>query len=60
MKVEKCYKFYFRATIGGYGVVHAINEEEAERSVLSGDYDDIIDTFDMEIEEVTGLEEIDE
>ena len=55
--MEKCYQFTFKGSIGGYGIVSANSEEEAIEKIKSNDYDDIIDTFDMEIEEVTGIEE---
>lgn len=54
---EKCYKFNFNATISGYGIVYAKNKEEAERFVLAGAEDEIIDTYDMQIDEVTSIEE---
>lgn len=54
---EKCYKFEFNATISGYGYVYAENQEEAKELIDNGEYDDIVDTFDMEIEEITSIEE---
>lgn len=54
---EKCYQFDFNATIKGYGVVYAANEEQAKELIESGDYEDIMDTFDMQIEEVTDIRE---
>jgi len=53
----KTYQFTFNATEGGYGIVTAENEEQAKEKVLNGDYDDIMDTWDMEITEVTSIEE---
>ena len=58
--MSKEYQFEFTASIGGYGVVYANNEEEAKEKVLDGDYEDVIDTWDMEIEEVTKIEEVEE
>ena len=55
--MEKCYQFTFKGSIGGYGIVTAKSEEEAMEKIKNNDYDDIIDTFDMEIEEVTSIEE---
>lgn len=54
---DKTYQFDFKGTIGGYGVVSAKNEEEAKKKVQSGEYDDIIDTWDLEITEITSIEE---
>lgn len=54
---EKCYKFEFNASISGYGYVTAENEEEAKELINHRDWDDIVDTFDMEIEEITNIEE---
>lgn len=56
-KEEKCYQFEFEGTIGGYGVVYAENEEEAKEKVLNKDYEDILDTWGMEVKEVTKIEE---
>lgn len=55
--MEKCYQFTFKGSIGGYGIVTAKSKEEAMEKIKSNDYDDIIDTWDMEIEEVTSIEE---
>ena len=57
--MSKTYQFNFNASISGYGVVTAENEEQARELIESGDYDDIMDTFDMEIEEITSIEEDD-
>lgn len=54
---KKCYQFDFNATIGGYGYVYAESVEQAEELINSGDYDDIMDTWDMEIQEITKIEE---
>lgn len=54
---EKCYQFDFNATIRGYGIVYATNIEQAKELIDSGDYDDIMDTFDMQIEEITDIKE---
>ena len=54
---EKCYQFEFNATISGYGYVYAESFEQAEEKINSGDYDDIVDTWGMEIEEITKIEE---
>lgn len=53
----KEYQFEFKATIGGYGYVTAENESKAKEKVLSGEYEDIMDTWDMDIIEVTKVEE---
>jgi hypothetical protein len=57
MSNEKEYVFDFIATIGGYGIVIASNEEEALEKIKNEEYDDIIDTWDMQIKEVTKIEE---
>lgn len=54
---EKCYQFYFNATISGYGYVYAESVKRAEELINSGGYDDIVDTWDMNIEEITKIEE---
>lgn len=56
----KTYQFDFNATQRGYGVVYADNVEESKRKILEGDYEDIIDTYDMEITEITNIEEIED
>lgn len=53
----KCYQFDFNATISGYGIVYASSIEEARRLAERGEYDDIMDTYDMEIQEITDVEE---
>ena len=53
----KCYQFEFNAKISGYGVVYAESEEEAKHLAENGEYDDIMDTYNMEIQEITGIEE---
>lgn len=54
---EKMYKFEFEASIKGYGYVYAENEDEAKELINSNDYGDIVDTWDMEIQEITKIEE---
>ena len=53
----KCYQFAFNATISGYGIVYAEDELSASLKVEQGDYDDILDTWGMNIEEITKIEE---
>ena len=53
----KTYQFEFNATISGYGVVQAEDEFSANLKVEQGDYDDILDTWDMKIKEITKIEE---
>ena len=53
----KCFKFEFKATINGYGIIYAEDIEQAEEGLKNGEYDDILDTWGMEIEEVTEIEE---
>lgn len=54
---QKEYQFEFNGTVSGYGIVTAQSEEEAKKKVQNGEYDDIIDTWGMEIAEVTSIEE---
>ncbi len=51
----KLYQFDFRATVTGYGVVEAKNLAEAKKKILSQDYDDIIDTYLGNIEEIVNI-----
>lgn len=53
----KCFKFEFKATIGGIGIIYAEDIKQAEIMVKNNEYDDIIDTWGMEIEEITEIEE---
>lgn len=53
----KCFKFEFKATIGGVGIIYAEDIKRAKEGVINGEYDDIIDTWGMEIEEITEIEE---
>lgn len=53
----KTYQFDFNATIKGYGVVNAKNKEQAIELINNNEYDDIIETFDMKIEDITNLKE---
>lgn len=53
----KLFDFSFNATIKGYGIVYASSLEEAKDLIEIGEYDDIIDTHDMEIQEITKIEE---
>ncbi len=55
---DKTYQFDFIGKTGGNGIVTARNEEEAKKKVQNGEYDDIIDTWDLEVEEITAIEEI--
>ena len=53
----KCYQFAFNATISGYGIVYAEDEQKALIEAQQGNYDDILDTWGMKIEEITKIEE---
>lgn len=57
---NKEYQFFFTASIGGFGVLTAKDKEEALEKIKNNDYDDIIDTYDMTIEEITDIVEIGE
>lgn len=54
---EKSYQFDFNATCQGYGIVTAKNEEEAKKLIMANDYDDIIEYFGYEINEITSITE---
>ena len=56
-KEEKCYQFEFDGIVSGYGVVYAKSEEEAKEKILNKDDEDILDTWGMEVKEVTKIEE---
>ena len=60
MSELKIYQFDFNGTISGYGIVTAKNEEEAKEKIINHDYDDIIDTWDMQIKEITNIKEEEE
>lgn len=53
----KCFKFDFKASINGFGIIYAEDIEKAKEGAINGEYDDIIDTYDMKIEEITEIEE---
>lgn len=53
----KCFKFEFRATLNGLGIIYAEDIKQAEIMAKNNEYDDIIDTWNMEIEEITEIEE---
>ena len=53
----KCYKFEFNAKTTGYGIVYAKDRDDAMEKLSNGEYDDIIDIYDTEVEEITSLEE---
>lgn len=52
----KCFKFNFDAEISGYGIVYAEDEEQAKELIIRDEYDDIMDTWGMEITDVTDIE----
>ena len=56
-KKEKCYQFDFKGTIIGFGIVYAKDEKEATEKILNDNYDEIMDTYGMEIKEITSLED---
>ena len=53
-----CYQFEFIGTTSGFGIVYARNKEEAIEKIKNGDIDDIIDTFGIEVTDVTNIEKI--
>lgn len=54
---EKCYQFDFKASCGGWGFVYAQNQEEAKEKIMDNEYDDIMEYYDYEIEEITRIKE---
>ena len=58
--MKKVYQFEFIGSHKGYGVVTASNKEEAIDLINNNDYDDIIDTYDTNIEDITKIEEIED
>lgn len=56
----KCFEFNFDAEISGYGIVYAENEEQAKELIMRGEYDDIVDTWGMEMTDITKIEVSDE
>ena len=53
----KCFKFEFRATLSGLGIIYAEDIIKAKEIAENNEYDDIVDTWDMEIEKITEIEE---
>jgi hypothetical protein len=53
----KCFKFEFTGTLKGLGIIYAEDIKQAKEGAINGEYDDIIDTWGMEIEEITEIEE---
>lgn len=53
----KTYQFEFEAIENGYGIVSADSTEEAKKKILDGNYDDIMDTWDMTITKIINIEE---
>lgn len=56
----KCFKFNFDAEISGYGLVYAEDEEQAKELITHDKYDDIVDTWGMEMTDITKIEVSDE
>ena len=52
-----CYNFDFKGEVYGYGFVYAKNEEEARKKILNQDYDDVLDTYEYNVTEITNIEE---
>lgn len=53
----KCFKFEFRATLKGVGIIYARDIEQAKNKVENGECDDVLDTWGFEVEEVIEIEE---
>jgi hypothetical protein len=58
--MEKEYKFLAVAKEIAKGYVIAKNEDEAKKKILDNDYEDIWDTYDMELEKIVEIEEVTE
>lgn len=56
--MEKEYTFLCLAEEIARGYVFAKNAEEAKQKILNNDYDDVADTYDMNMKEITFLEEV--
>lgn len=55
---NKEYQFEFEASIKGYGYVYAKSEEEAKELIQSGKENEIVETYDMKLENITEIKEI--
>lgn len=55
--MEKQYNFLCVVEEVGRGYVMAKNEEEAIQKILNGDYEDIVDTYDMKVKSIIEIEE---
>lgn len=53
----KCFKFEFRATLKGVGIIYARDIEQAKNKAENGECDDVLDTWGFEVEEVIEIEE---
>lgn len=53
----KPFRFNFSATIDGMGIIYAEDIKQATEGAINGEYDDIIDTWNLKIEEITEIEE---
>ena len=53
-----CYQFEFMGTTSGFGIVYARNKEEAIEKIQCNEIDDIIDTFGIEVTNITSIEKI--
>jgi len=52
----KIYNFEFEGTIKGRGYVYAEDEFSASLKASQGDYEEVEDTWDLEIENITKVE----
>lgn len=53
----KCYQFEFNAKQSGYGIVYAEDIEKARELINNNEYDDIIDNWGFELEEIIDIKE---
>lgn len=56
----RCYEFEAEVSSRIRGVIYARNEEEAREEVLHGKKDDVIETFDVKVENIVQLGEVKE
>ncbi len=55
--MKKSFQFEFNGSISGYGYVDAEDKEEAIELINNQKYDDIMDTYDLKVEDITSIKE---
>ncbi len=56
----RCYEFETEISSRMCGIIYARSEEEAREAVLHGKKDEIIETFDVKVENIVQLSEVKE